>query len=146
MKRQPNEPCQEMLTFPETNEISLFKSKKHKFSVSIGIYLRRMRPIFCALDTGGGLNLIRANVSYASWQDLIHQHDIREIQSAFDTKLVLSATITLHLWIGEFSTRVAFGVVDKQASPVLLRKTFIDRFMNSIHPAERKIVPTSLPR
>lgn len=68
-----------------------------------------------------------------------------EIQDACDRKLVVSGTITLHPRIADSPTRVAFGVVDELAVPVLLGTAFIDRFVNSIQPTERKIIPSHTP-
>lgn len=40
----------------------------------------------------------------------------------------------------ESRTRVNFGLVNEMVVPILLGTTYIDRFMNLIHPTERRIV------
>lgn len=72
--------------------------------------------------------------------DYIRGSNMSEIQSASDTRLVVSGTVTLHLCIGESHTWVLFCVLDKPVVPVLLRTTFMEKFMKYIHPVERKIM------
>lgn len=55
------------------------------------------------------------------------------------TKLKVSAIVTLPLRMCESCTFVNLGVVNELAIPVLLAKTYIDRFMKSVHQAEWKI-------
>lgn len=64
-----------------------------------------------------------------------------EIQSTLDTTLPVPGNITLHLSMGESDTQVKLGVRDKLAVHVSLDMVFIDRFIKSLHPAGRKIVP-----
>lgn len=51
----------------------------------------------------------------------------------------------LHLRMGESRTRANFGIASELVVPILLGTTYIDRFIRSIHPAERKIVPYHYP-
>lgn len=104
-----------------------------------------MRLIVCVFDTVTNPNLKRADFLEASWLDSIHQLNMPEMCSAFDTKLFLSGTITLHLMICESRTLVTFGVVDKLALPVLLGMTFIDRYIRSVYPAEKRTVSYHYP-
>lgn len=68
-----------------------------------------------------------------------------ELRNASDTKPVVSGTITVYLSMKEPNTRVTIVVVDKLAILVLLETIFIDRFIMSIHPTERKIIPHHSP-
>lgn len=68
-----------------------------------------------------------------------------EIRSAFNANLAASGTITLSLRTGESRARVTLSVVDKLAALVLFGTTFIDRFIRSINPTERKIAPHHCP-
>lgn len=99
-----------------------------------------MRSITCVFDTGASPNLIRA-VSDPGWLDSIRQCDIPDIRSTPGTKLEVSETITLHLCMGELLTSVNYGVIKALEVPVFLGTTYIYRFIKSIHPAEREIVP-----
>lgn len=75
----------------------------------------------------------------------IHQCDIPDKVSASDTKLKDLQTITLHLSMGESRTCVNFGAVNSLFVSVFLRTTHIDRFIKSIHLAERNIFPHHSP-
>lgn len=99
-----------------------------------------MRLITFAIDTGAGLKRIRADVLARRWLDSIRQRSMPEVCSAPGTKLKESGTITSHLRMGESRSRVNFGLVFELVLPLLLGMTYIDRFIKSIYPAERKIV------
>lgn len=47
--------------------------------------------------------------------------------------------------MGKARTRVTFRVVNEVVVPSLLRMTYINRFIKSMYPAERNIVPYHLP-
>lgn len=143
MKKPSNEPYQEVLSFPETGEISLFKSKNYLVSVPVGLKSLPVSPVICVIDTGAGPILIQVDFLEPTWLDSVRQHDMPEIQSASNTKLTVSVTITVHLRMSESRTLVAFTVVEKLAVPVLLWITFINRFKKSVHQAERKISRTT---
>lgn len=53
-----------------------------------------MHPVFCIFDIGTGPKLMRTDVLEQSWLDNFHQCNILQIQSALDTKLVVSVTVT----------------------------------------------------
>lgn len=61
-KKTPDEPYKDVLAFPDTGKVSLFKKKGYHFSVSIDMNLSRMRPLLCLFDTGASPGLIRAEV------------------------------------------------------------------------------------
>lgn len=77
--KKPTEPNQDFLAFLETGEISLFKSKHYKVSVSFGLNSLLMCPIVYVSDTGTGLNLINDDVLDQSWLENIRQRDKAEI-------------------------------------------------------------------
>lgn len=56
-----------------------------------------------------------------------------KIQSASNSKQIVSRTITLHLRIGYSRTHVTLGVEDKLIVPVMLETTLIDRLIKSVH-------------
>lgn len=105
-----------------------------------------MRPVVYTFDSGAGPTLIVAEILNRSGLDNTQHHEMPEIQSASDKKLVMSETITLYLRIGESRARVTFGVVDNLAALVLLGRTFIDRLKTSIDPTERKVVLHGFPQ
>lgn len=43
--------------------------------------------------------------------------------------------------MSEACTCVSFGIMSTLLVPVLMRMTYIDRSMNSVHPTERRVVP-----
>lgn len=94
-----------------------------------------------SFETSVCLNLMRADFLEQGWLENVQQRNLREIGSVTDSKIAGSGTITFHLQIGELRTPMIFGVVDKLAALVLLRATFIDKIIKSMHPAERKTVP-----
>lgn len=50
----PDKPYEDIVAFPKTGAILLFKSRNYKVSVSIGFNSPRMRPIVCVFDAGDG--------------------------------------------------------------------------------------------
>lgn len=97
---KPDEPYQYILAFLETDGIWIFDSKNYKVFVSIGILPLRMRPIVSTFDTDAGLDVTRADVLDRSSLAKIRQRNMPEIQSASDTKLVVTGIITLHRLMG----------------------------------------------
>lgn len=79
--KKPDEPYKDVLAFPETGEISLFKNRNYQVFVSIRLESSRMRTILCVSDLGAGPNLIRADVLDPSWLYSILQHDMLDICS-----------------------------------------------------------------
>lgn len=77
--KKRDETYQDVFAFPETGEISLFKSKNYKLSVSIIFTLSCMRPNVCAFDTGGDLKLIRSYVLEQNWLHNFRQSSMPEI-------------------------------------------------------------------
>lgn len=61
-KKKPDKVYQDILAFPETDEILLFKSKSSRIFASTGLNSSRMRTIFCVFETGAGPNFIRSDV------------------------------------------------------------------------------------
>lgn len=60
--KDAEKPYKDVLSFPETGKVSLFKKRKYQVSGPLEIHLLRMRPLLCILDTEGHVNLISANV------------------------------------------------------------------------------------
>lgn len=60
-----------------------------------------MHPIVCVFDPGGDRNLIRANILDSGWPESIRQRYLPKIQSASNTRLVVSGTFTLRFRMGE---------------------------------------------
>lgn len=85
---------------PETGEILRINNKHYKLSVSIGLSPEQMRPVLRVFDTGTVPRLIRANVPDQKWLDNIRKRNMPEMLSAFNTKLDVSETVTIHLYVG----------------------------------------------
>lgn len=105
-----------------------------------------MRPIVCVFDSSTAVNITRADVLHPSRLDSVLQRRMADICSASDTRLKMSAATTLHLHMGESYTRVSLGVLKKLVLLALLMMTYIDRFINSIHPVKRKLAFTVPPQ
>lgn len=60
-KKTPDKSCKDVLAFPDTGEVSLFKNKNYQCSVSIGIHSSQMHLVVCVFNTGAGPNIIRVD-------------------------------------------------------------------------------------
>lgn len=105
----------------------------------------RLCPNVIVFDTSTGPNLIRSDVFDASWLRSICQRDISNISSASDAKLRVSGIITLHRQMDESRTRLNFGNISELAVTVRVQTDYVDRFIKSMHPFKRKIVPFHSP-
>lgn len=63
------------------------------------------------------------------------------LKSSTSEPVCVLGIITLHVRMRDCRVRIDFGVVRNLAVSVLLGKTFIDRFVKSIFPAEMKVAP-----
>lgn len=63
------------------------------------------------------------------------------LTSASKQKIPLVGVITIFVQIGDLKVRVWFGVIDELDLPAIFGTYFIENFIKSIFPAERKIVP-----
>lgn len=106
----------------------------------ISIESSLMRQILCVFDTRAGPNLIQADVLDRSWLDSIRQRNMPDICSVSDIQLEVSGTIAFHLRMGKSRTPVNFRNVNVLVVLDLLRTTYTDSIIKSIHAAERKIV------
>lgn len=57
-----DEQYKEVLSFPGTRELFLFKSKMDKVSLSIKLESLQLRPITCVFDSCAGPILVRADI------------------------------------------------------------------------------------
>lgn len=96
-------------------------------------------------DAGTGPNLISADVLDPSWLHSVRQRDMLDSCSAYDAKLRVSGTITLHMGMSKSRTRVNFGVENELVVPILLGTPCTDRLFKSVHPVERTIFPHHSP-
>lgn len=94
-KKTPDKPYKEVLEFPETGEVSLWKKETYHISVSIGNNPSQMRPNICAFNTGEVPNLIGADFLDPSCLDSIQQHDILDYRIASITRLKMTGIITV---------------------------------------------------
>lgn len=78
----PDEPYKDVLVFPETRKVSLFKNSNYQVSVSIAIHSSWMRQIICVLDSGMGANVIRPDPLDPTWLDSIRQENMPNIRCA----------------------------------------------------------------
>lgn len=92
-----------------------------------------MRPGVYDFDIGAGPNLMKGDILDQRWLENTRQSDMSKVRGASDQKTVVSGSIILHIFMCESRTRVARGVVDKRAVPVLLWTTFIGRFIKLIY-------------
>lgn len=74
--KKPDEPYQDILTFPETDKVSFFKNKNYNTTVSIGLNTSYTRSIVRVQGTGASLRIIRANFLDQRWLDIIRPRDM----------------------------------------------------------------------
>lgn len=60
--KEPGEPYEDILPFPDTGVLSLFRNKSYEVSVSSGLESAQMNQIVFVFDSGTGANLIRSNI------------------------------------------------------------------------------------
>lgn len=94
----------------------------------------------CLLYTGTVVNLINFSMLHPSWRDRIKHDDMPKLRKSTKQPMQLDRLISLHFRIGDFSTRMAFGI----AKHILLGTLFIDRFIQGIFPVIVKVVPWHL--
>lgn len=99
-KKISDEPYKDLLAFPESGQLLLFKNRKYQVPVYIGINSSRVPRTICVFDMGAESKLILAEVLDPSWIDSICRCDIPDIRRASNTNLKESGTITLHVCIG----------------------------------------------
>lgn len=130
---------QEILVFPQTGDVSLFKNNRHQVSVSIWLNSSRMCPIICLLTQ----TWVQTSFELMFWTpvgDSIRRSNMLDIRSATDTNLKVSETITLHLRLSESRTCFSFRVLSESFVTVQVGRTYFDKLIKRIHPAERKVV------
>lgn len=57
-KKPSSEPYQEILLFPETGKLSLFKSKNYRVLGLVGVHFILMHLALCVFDFGVGPDLV----------------------------------------------------------------------------------------
>lgn len=97
VNQRQDEPYENALELPDTGRVSPFKNRKYKASEFIGLDLSRMRPIVFVSDNETGPNFIQADVLDHISVDSIRQRDMTDLCIAFDTKVIVSGSSTLHL-------------------------------------------------
>lgn len=100
-----------------------------------------MYTAHCLLDTGAGINIIRSSLVPTSWFKRIKRDKLPTLQTATKQPLSMDGFILLNLRLGDLNTRIWFGVAPHLALDIFLGTAFIDRFIRSIFPSERKVVP-----
>lgn len=99
-----------------------------------------MRKIAFVFDTGESPNITRGHVLDTTLLDDIRQRAIPEIQSASNSKLTVSGSIVLHLWIEASRHKATFYTVETSVVRILLGTTFTKKCITSINSAEKKTV------
>ena len=98
-----------------------------------------MVPTSSVLDTGAGPNLIHAKVLPANWKHYLKPLSGPPLIAANRHRLNAIGEIPLYLRLGEFRAKVHFAVVTNMAVTCILGTSFIDRFLNAIHPGPKLI-------
>lgn len=107
-----------------------------------------MYPTVWVFKTGAGQSLIVAEALDQEMLENIHRRNVEVIGEASDMKPAVFGTIIPSLCMDGPHTPLNFGFVDKLFLPALLVTAFIDMFLKTINPVERKIVlyhSTSVP-
>lgn len=104
-----------------------------------------MIPIVYVFDTVAFPNFIQGDYSVPSRLDNVRQRDMPDIRGVSNTKINMFGTITVHQRMSGSRSCDDCGTVNELVKTVLLASTYIDRFIKSIYPAERIIVPHQSP-
>lgn len=118
----------------------MFNKRDYKVAIAIELNSLRMCPVNGVFETSAGPNLLHADMVKLDWKSPIRVIDKRRLSSAINQKVEDVDTI-IHINMGEARVRVTFGIIKNLAVPVLLRTSFIAKFVKGIFPTERKIVP-----
>lgn len=137
--KKMDEPCKDVLAFPDIGEMSLLKNNNYKASVPIGLEWPDVHPIICVLITDAGLNLIRTMfwtpiaVQYPPTRHAWHLNFI-----SHQVKCVWNDERS-HV-MGELFAVYRLSVVSKLVVTVRFGTTYIDRCIKLIYPDKRRIV------
>ena len=118
----------------------MFKSHNYKVCVSIGASAAVLYPLRAVLDTGAGINLVREDVLPAGWEKMLLPNVVLpRITNASGRRMAARGVIILHLQVGDLLKRVRFYVTPGLGVPCILGCAFINLYVRSIHPKERRV-------
>lgn len=84
--------------------------------------------------------MIREDFYETYWLQGIRAVTASSLRSAATQKVGIVRTLFIHVRVGDARIRVVFGVARSLGVPILLRISFIDRFVKGILPPEQKVV------
>lgn len=133
---------EEALLLDTTSTKVLFCAKRtYKLRVCYGIHVYTLPATERLLDTGAERNLSQTKFIHQDYMSRNKHKDLSKLLTATMEPVRLHETILLHLRIGDLTARVWSGIVPILAVDVLLGTSFIDLFVRSNFPSERKVVP-----
>jgi Retroviral aspartyl protease len=108
--------------------------------VSIGATANIQTPVRAVLDTGAGPNLVREDVLPKGWERLlVPDVALPRITNASGRRMSARGVIVLFVQVGGLLTRVRFYVTPGLAVPCILGCGFINLYVKTIHPRERRV-------
>jgi hypothetical protein len=120
--------------------VHLFQSLNYKLCVSIGATANIQTPLRAVLDTGAGPNLVREDVLPKGWERLlVPDVALPRITNASGIRMSARGVIVLFVQVVGLSKRVRFYVTPGQAVPFFLGCGFINLYVKTIHPRERRV-------
>lgn len=132
--------CENICTFEETKNVTLFNKNNYEVFISIGAVATEMHPGTCVFNMTASPNLIREKFFRQGWHKLIGPDNSPDVKSTTSESVRVLDIITLHVRMGDGGVRVDFGVVRNLVVNVLLGTNFIDRFAKDIFKVGRKVV------
>lgn len=121
--------------------VALLPKSTYIFTFELGVNTQQFGPQTCLLNTGAGLNLISKASQKRQIFTNIKKQKFSRLRTATKEPISLRGKILLFISMNELSVRVLFGIVENLAIEVLLRTSFIDRYIRGNFPSERKVVP-----
>lgn len=123
--------------------MKLFSQPNYKKPITNWLNSSLMSSGNCVINTSAGLNLLREDIVDLDWTRAIHISERPQLQSATNQRDEAVGTVMLYIRVWEARVKVVFWIVKNLVVPVLLKTSFIDRFVEGILLLEKKIVPYS---
>lgn len=121
---------------PMPTDIALTSRPTYDLCILYGISSTFLYTSVCLLNTEASINLIRSEMILQNWASRVNRTCLPFLCTATKQPLALHGVILLHLCFGDLKTPVWFGVAQHQTVDMLLRTSFIDRFIRGIFLSE----------
>jgi hypothetical protein len=119
----------------------LLVSRNYKVSATVGVTTAASTIVRAILDTGAGPNLIREEVLPEPWARYrVANAPVFNVLSAGGRRLRQKGVVTLFVQLCNLDTHSRFLVVTSLAAECILCFQYIDRYIRTILPKEKRIL------